>query len=271
MFSLFSLKKYLILCTSIFIMTNTAFSYDDTYIRDYSYKDALKGVTLKIGASSFPPFVIVDEEKYTHPSGLEIDILNEVQKRLGYTLHNNRYIFSSSDFLLKSCASGETDIIIAGFSLTKERLKNFQFSPSFYQSSQAVVTKDINKDKVKSFKDLNNKTLSAELGLDIASWFKDEGISVKVKEYETNFMSYYGIAKDEAFATVIDTPNALYYIKQWPQSNLAIAFTTNEDNEESKIGFLYKKDFKYAPYFNLAINDMLKDGTIDKIIDKYLK
>lgn len=270
MFNVSSLKKYIILPIFFLFISNKALSVDNTYIDETSYRNALKGVSLKIGASFFPPFVIVSNGNYKKPSGLEIEILDEVQRRLGYKLVDDNYIFASSDFVLKAGDAGNIDIMLGGLSLTNERKNNYPTSPAFYQSSQAVVTRTVDANKVKNFSDLNHQTLSTERGIDIETWLIDSNVNVKVDEYDTNFMAYYAISKGLAFATIIDTPNALYYSNKWPSGNLKIAFITNTDNEDSKIGFIYKKDFKYTKYFNMAINDMLKDGSIQKIIEKYL-
>ncbi len=261
----------------VFYLTpNLAFSdefssVDNSSYTNVDYKNALKGVVLKIGAAPFPPFVTVSEGAYKDPCGIEIEILNELQKRLGYSLDKNKYIFAPSDFVLSAGHNGTIDIMLGGLSLTKERLKIYPTSPAYYQSSQAIVTRASDADHIKSFDDLNGKTLATEMGIDIRSWLDGSNAHVKIKEYATNFMTYYAISKGDADATIIDTPNALFYSNKWDFGNLKIAFITNVGNEDSNVGLIYKRGFKYTKYFNAALKDMLADGTVQKIIDKYTK
>lgn len=251
--------------------SNDFYSNSNSSYENLNYKNALKGVSLKIGAAPFPPFVTVNETGYREPYGIEIEILEEVKKRLGFSLLNDKYIFASSEFVLNAGNEGSIDIMVGGLSLTKERIKTYPTSPAIYQSSQAIVTRKSEASSIKTFDDLNGKVLATEAGIDIKSWLQGSNAKVTVKEYATNFMSYYAISKGDADATIIDTPNALFYSKKWNFGNLQIAFVTNEGNEESNVGFLYKKGFKYTNYFNAAISDMISDGTVQKIIDKYTK
>ncbi len=239
---------------------------------DYSYtniNNSLKGVEVKISLSTVPPFVIVKSDEYTEPVGIDVEIFRELQKRLGFTMPNDKFVYTSSNDKYTLLHNNEVDVIGGGISAAPQRGKLFDFSKSYYQSSFAVIINKSNASSIKGVQDLKGKTLGAEYGVSYNGLFEGSE-NLKTEPFLTTFSCFYAVSTKQVDATIFDLPTAQYYVNHWQEGNLAIAGEPFGKSRTSRIVFLFNKNFKYQKEFNAAIEQMLQDGTIDKIVHKYI-
>ena len=90
--------------------------------------------TLRVGTKPFKPFAFVREGEYI---GFSIDLWQEIAKELelDYELYGETTVTD----LLESVASENTDVAIAGITITSEREKNVDFSHSFFESGLQIL------------------------------------------------------------------------------------------------------------------------------------
>ena len=90
--------------------------------------------TLRVGTKPFKPFAFVQEGEYI---GFSIDLWQEIAKELelDYELYGEATITD----LLEAVASENTDVAIAGITITSEREKNVDFSHSFFESGLQIL------------------------------------------------------------------------------------------------------------------------------------
>ena len=90
--------------------------------------------TLTVGTKPFAPFAFVRDGKYI---GFSIDLWSEIaeQLELDYELYGETTITE----LLESVSSGNTDVAIAGITITAEREKTVDFSHSFFESGLQIL------------------------------------------------------------------------------------------------------------------------------------
>ena len=95
---------------------------------------AVLSETLRVGTKPFTPFAFVQEGKYI---GFSIDLWEEIAKELelDYELYGEKTVTD----LLESVSSGNTDVAIAGITITSEREKNVDFSHSFFESGLQIL------------------------------------------------------------------------------------------------------------------------------------
>lgn len=106
----------------------------------------LTAETLRVGTKPFAPFAFVQEGKYV---GFSIELWSEIAQELNleYELYGEKTV----NDLLNSVSSGDTDIAIAGITITSEREKNVDFSHSFFESGQILVPVNAPTSPVSSF------------------------------------------------------------------------------------------------------------------------
>jgi len=90
--------------------------------------------TLRVGTKPFKPFAFVQEGEYI---GFSIDLWQEIAKELelDYELYGETTVTD----LLESVATENTDVAIAGITITSEREKTVDFSHSFFESGLQIL------------------------------------------------------------------------------------------------------------------------------------
>lgn len=93
-------------------------------------------------------------------AGFDLDLAKEIAKDMGVELEIKELSF---DALLTTLQSGQVDVIISGLSATEERRKTVDFSDTYYQGTQVLLTTKGNLDKFNSFNDLKDKKIGIQL------------------------------------------------------------------------------------------------------------
>ena len=86
---------------------------------------------------NYPPFAYVDE-KTGQPAGFDVDSLNWIANRMGFTVTHKPMAW---DGIIPALNAGEIDLICSGMSITEERGKVVQFSNPYWQVWRVFVTK----------------------------------------------------------------------------------------------------------------------------------
>ena len=90
--------------------------------------------SLRVATKNFPPFAF---EQHGHYVGFSIDLWDEIAKELNVT--SQLYGEPTLVALLDSVSNGDTDIGIAGITITQQREKKLDFSHSFFESGLQIL------------------------------------------------------------------------------------------------------------------------------------
>lgn len=226
----------------------------------------LLGEELDVGVAIAPPFVIADRG-FNHLSGIDIELIYELQKRTGFSFSEDRIQLMNFGELLDISADGLLDITAGAISLSQERSSIFDFSDSSCISDTvAIVRKDSD---IKNIEDLYGRTVAAEVGTTAEDILPDYiADRVIMKTTATNFMQFYDVSRGDADVLIADHAVAVDYLKTWPDSNLKIVFTIPQS--ESAIGLLFKRNPRVAKHLAKAFKEMKEDGTVDAIVKRYI-
>ena len=121
---------------------------------------ATKGKTYKIGTdTTFAPFEYQEKGKMV---GIDMELIQSIAKKEGFKIEIQASGFNAA---LQALSSNQVDLVIAGMSITDERKATYDFSDPYFQSGiQMAVAAD--NDDIKSYKDLDDKTVVAKTGSD---------------------------------------------------------------------------------------------------------
>ncbi len=97
--------------------------------------------------------------------GLEVDIANEVATRLGYK--QAELITVTPDNRKEMLQNGQVDCVIACYSVTESREKNFDFSPAYYEDAAVFMVEESS--LITSIEGLKGKTIGTMLGTNTAA------------------------------------------------------------------------------------------------------
>lgn len=111
---------------------------------------------IMVTEAGFSPYEYIEGNEIV---GVDVDIAKEIASSMGKELEIRDVAFDS---IINELNSGKADFAAAGISITDERKKEVDFSIEYVSSKQVIVTKK--NSNIKTINDLNNKTISVQLG-----------------------------------------------------------------------------------------------------------
>ncbi|HFI0113962.1 TPA: ABC transporter substrate-binding protein/permease [Streptococcus suis] len=244
-------KKLLILLTSIlsvfFIFTGV--KADDTI--DIVFDNA------------YAPFEFKDSDQVY--KGLDVDIINEVAKRSGWTMNQT---FPGFDAAVNAVQSGSADALMAGTTITEARKKVFTFSDPYFDTKIVVATTKSN--PISSYEDLKGKTVGVKNGTAAQAFLEEnkDKYGFSIKTFDTGDLMYNSLSTGAVDAVMDDEAVIQYAIQQGQDLSIDI-----EGEAIGSFGFSVKKGSQYeylVEDFNKALAAMKEDGTYEKIMNKWL-
>lgn len=134
---------------------------------------------------NYPPFAYVDE-KTGQPAGFDIDSMNWIAKKMGFTVSHKPMAW---DGIIPALNAKEIDMICSGMSITAERAKTVLFSNPYWQVYRVFITRNDS--------DLTpEKILSSEISVGVQRG-TSEAAALKKEKEEKNYpftLRYYDSA-----------------------------------------------------------------------------
>lgn len=240
--------------------TDTAASTDGSAANEGEAKKTLVMAT----NATFPPYEYYDGESIV---GIDAEIAQAIADKLGMELKIEDMEFNS---IINAVQNGSVDFGMAGMTVTEDRLKSVDFSDSYATGVQVVIVKEDS--DIASVDDLTGKKIGVQLSTtgDIyASDTPDNGGfgEENVEKYSKGADAVIALTQGKVDAVIIDNEPAKEFVKaneglkiletEFVSEDYAIAFAKNNTELKDKV--------------NTALNELIKDGTVQKIIDKYIK
>jgi polar amino acid transport system substrate-binding protein len=213
----------------------------------------------------FSPFEF--EDKDGNIAGIDMDILKAIAEDQGFT-YDLHYI--GWDAAIAECQAGQADGMIAGASITQERMDSgWIFSDGYYEATQGMaVAKD---SSIASVNDLAGKKVVVKNGTmsDQYATSLSESIGFTVTRVSTSPDMYQQVMGGQADACFDDTPILKYSIQT---GELTMKYVDGSENQPASYGFaIFNPDKReLVNLFNAGLANIKKNGTYDKIIAKYL-
>jgi polar amino acid transport system substrate-binding protein len=156
------------------------------------------------------------------------------------------------------------DIALSEITITEERKKVLNFTEPYFNSDQGILVKagtHVDKDNIKKMR------LAAEQATTTLQYIMD---NIKPIEHPKVFASvapmYAALAAGQVDAVLYDTPNVLARAKE---SNGLFKVVGRYDMGE-RWGAVVNKDSPNLAIFNKLIQDFKKDGTLERLTNRYL-
>lgn len=224
--------------------------------------DSMRGKTFRLAINAtFRPFESATPDGGFE--GLDIDILNHIADTLGFKVEFHDMDFSG---LVGALSSGRADFVISGISPTEERLKFLDASISYFYPTIAIVSR-----KSKPY-----STPEALKGLKVAVPFgttyeaqaqKFEGVEVVPINDTTAVVQE--LLNERVDAAVLDGCQSAEFAKLHP-GQIEFRLLPVEMDRENSYAILFPKDSPYVAPMNAVLEEMLKNGEVDRIIEKWL-
>lgn len=137
---------------------NVQASTQDHYLQNIKKKGYLVMGT----APDYPPYEFMgNKDGQNKVEGADVQLGQKIAKDMGVKLQVKSMGFDS---LLVALQTNKVDMVIAGLNKTPQRAKSVDFSNSYYTAGTSFVINKADKNKIKSYKDLKNSTIGAQVG-----------------------------------------------------------------------------------------------------------
>lgn len=194
--------------------------------------------------------------------GVDIDIAKEIAKRLGKELVIKDVSF---DFLINEVKSGKADFAAAGISITDERKKQVDFTNEYTVSNQVVVVRSDS--KLSNFNELGNKRIAVQLGTVADLYVSDNYPNATLVQHKKYLSAVEDVKANKVDCLIMDEIPAKNIVLQNDKLKImdGILF-------QDRYGMIVKKgNDELRKQINTVLEEMVLDGTIDKLVLKYSK
>lgn len=214
--------------------------------------------------TAFPPFEFTDASG--NFVGIDVEIVDAIAEDQGFEYEMQSLGF---DAALAAVQSGQADGVIAGMSITEERKEKFDFSDAYY-SAEVTMAVAAGSD-VKSYEDLNGKTVAVKTGTngsDYAKSIADE-YGFTIVEFKDSPTMYQDVIAGNTVACFEDYPVMAYNIQQGAGLEIPEGMTA----AGSDYGFAVKKgeNAELLEAFQTGLENIKANGKYQEIVDKYTK
>lgn len=219
-----------------------------------------KDNTLTMGTNAaFPPYEYVDDDG--NIIGIDAEIAAAIAEKLGMELEIKDMEFDS---LITACAGGSVDMVLAGMTVTDERKESVNFSDSYATGIQVIIVKEDS--EIATADDLDGKTIGVQSGTTGDIYCRDDYGEDSVKQYNNGALAVAALQNGQVDCVVIDNEPA----KNFVASNDGLKILDTEYITEDYAIAVAKENTELLEKINNAMTELKADGTIDKIINKYI-
>ena len=239
--------------------------------------------------AAFPPYEYVEGDKFV---GIDVEIAQAIADKLGMELQIEDVEFGS---IIGGVVEGKYDMGMAGMTVTEERKQSVNFSNTYATGIQVIIVKDgssitslddifdFNADgdpvalkdpdlKVGVQQDTTGDIYSSS---DISGWgfcdVEEDGTVTtdRVVRYKTGADAVEALKTDKVNMVIIDNEPAKSFVAA--NEGIHILEGDNEYAIEDYAICIAKENTELLDKINKALDELKKDGTIDKIVSKYIK
>ncbi len=194
--------------------------------------------------------------------GFEIDLVNEIAKRLGKEAKIENIPFNG---LFSAVQSGQIDAAVSSITITQKRLQSVSFAQPYYDSDQSLTVTAAS--GLKKLEDMKGKVIGVDTGSTGDMWATQHQAEYgfgEIRKFEGLAPAMLDLEAGRIDGYISDIPALLYYVKDKPQFAVVQRIETGE-----KYSIMFAKDAPLATEANKVISDLKKEGFIAQLHEKW--
>lgn len=215
--------------------------------------------------AAFPPYEMIKDDGTFE--GIDVEVAGAIAEKLGLELVVDDMGF---DAALLAAQNGQSDIVMAGVTVTDERLEVMDFSESYATGVQVIIVKEDS--PIQTVDDLANAdmigTQKATTGYIYCSDTVENGGYGEdhVTGYESGAVAIQALLNGQVDAVVIDSAPAQEFVA----ANEGLKILDTEFAVEDYAIGVKKGNTALLDAINGALAELIEDGTVQSIVDKYI-
>ncbi len=215
--------------------------------------------------AAFPPYEMTTDDGSGY-EGIDVEIATAIAEKLGLELVVDDMDFTS---VVTSVQTGKDDIAMAGLTVNEERKQNIDFTTTYATGVQVVIVPEDS--DITSIDDLEGKMIGTQEGTTGYIYCSDTPENAGYGEenviaYTNGATAVQALLAGSVDCVVIDNEPA----KAFVAANEGLMILDTEFVvEEYAIG-VSKDNPDLLAAVNAALEELIADGTVQAIIDKYI-
>jgi len=249
-----------------FLFVTSAFSADIDLAKKSTIEQIMKRGELRVGfESGYVPFEMTN--KKGEFIGFDMDYGRRLAKAMGVKFVP---INTAWDGIIPALMTGKFDIIMGGMTITQERNLKVNFADPYIVVGQTILLNKKLKDKVLSYKDLNNPKyiVTSQMGTTGEQAIKKYIPKATYKGFEAQVEAGLEVINGKADALVYDLPFCGFlYGSQGKEKTI---FLSDPFTYEPLAWAINKGDPDFLNYLNNFLRQSKGDGFYDRMYKKWI-
>ncbi len=253
-------KLFALMLSLVMLVSLAACSSSSNSSQSTGGSDENKATLVMATNAEFPPYEYY-ETGDGQVVGIDAEIAAAIADKLDMTLDIQDMNFDS---ILVAVQSGQADIGMAGMTITEDRLVNADFSVPYAEAHQVIIVKEDS--DITGPDDLYGKQIGVQTNTTGDIYTTDDYGDDAIQRYNKGADAVAALSQGMIDAVVIDLEPA----KSFVAANEGLKILDTEyATEEYAIAFAKGNTDLYEKV-NTALQELIDDGTVQTIIDKYI-
>jgi len=222
------------------------------------------GVLIMATNAEFPPYEFWEGGRIV---GIDPEIADAIARKLGLTLRIEDMDFGA---ILGAVSLGRADMAMAGLTITEERMQSMDFSTSYATGVQVIIVRDGS--PIRSVDDLFADGVHWDIGVQesttgdlYTTWdLEDEGLAT-IHRFRRGADAVQALITGRVDCVVIDNEPAKAFVAM----NRGLHILDTEFAVEN-YAIAFRKGDPLRNAVDNALRELIADGTVQRIIDKYI-
>ena len=210
--------------------------------------------------AAFPPYEMTTDSGDFE--GIDVEVAGAIAEKLGLELQVDDMDF---DAALLAAQNGKSDIVMAGVTVTDERQKVMDFSDTYAEGIQSIIVPEDS--DIASADDLTGKAIGTQRGTTGYIYCTDDFGEDNVIAYDDGLTAVQALNNSQVDAVVIDNAPA----KEFVAANTGLKILDTAYAQEDYAIGVAKGNTELLNAINGALEELQADGTLQSIVDKYIK
>ena len=209
--------------------------------------------------ANFPPYEYHEGGEIV---GIDVEIAQAIAEKLDKELKIEDMEFGA---IIDAVASGKADMGVAGMTVREDRLENANFSDPYTTATQVIIVQEGS--DITEADHLADKSVGVQENTTGDSIVSDDYPDADVQRYKIGADAVQALVQGKVDAVVIDNEPAKVFVSQ----NEGLAILESPYAVEEYAIAIAKDNDELLEQVNTVIGELKEDGTLQQIIDKYIK
>ena len=232
---------------------------------DASFTTVASGKLIMATNAAFPPYEFYEGDTIV---GIDAEIAQAIAEKLGLELVIDDMEFDS---IIEAVKGGKADMGLAGMTVTEERMEIVNFTASYATGVQVVIVAEGS--AITSVDDMFAEGAFTTIGVQrnttgdlYTTWDLEEAGMAEIMRYSKGAEAIQALLTGKVDCVVIDNEPAKAFVAENP----GLVILDTEYAVEDYAAAMNKDNEALYNAVNTALQELIADGTVQAIVDKYI-